>query len=245
MAMTERQTQLVVAAQNGDIKSFEELFTIFYENVYALARMITRNSSDAEYILQETFITAWKKLDALEAPETFSVWLQIIAKNLCDMQLRMKNMAILLDAEKDIDNIDTEKSDKFLPAVYAERADLKKRLGGVINDLSETQRQAIVLYYYNGLSVQEIADVLVCSANTVKTRLFLARETIRSEIEEQERKCGEKLFAITGIPMLPLFKLIRSQMESFSIGQSAVGASLSAIKNSITPPAAEAAPGEV
>ena len=234
MAMTERQVQLVIAAQNGDISSFEELFTIFYEKVHALARMILRNTNEAEDILQETFVTAWRKLNTLKTPQTFSVWIQIIAKNLCNMQLRRKNIAILLDAEQDIENFDAEESDELLPAVYAERADLKQRLGRIIDGLSEVQRQAIVLYYFNELTVDEISDVMECSANTVKTRLYLARKTIRSEIEEQERKSGEKFYGVAGVPMLLFGKLMRSHMESLSIDQSVANAALNAITNSIS-----------
>ena len=101
MAMTEKQIQFVLAAQKGDVKSFEELYVIYYEKVYAFARMILKNENEAEDVLQETFITAWRKLDTLHTPETFSVWIQIIAKNLCYMQLRRKNISLLLDTDQD------------------------------------------------------------------------------------------------------------------------------------------------
>ena len=234
MAMTEQQVQLVVAAQGGDVRSFEELFAIYHDKVFALVRMILRNTGDAEDILQETFITAWRKLGDLATPQTFSVWIQVIAKNLCNMQLRKKNIAILLDADNDIENFDVEDSDDLLPSVYSERADLKERLGRIIDGLSEVQRQAIVFYYFNELTVEEISAIMECSVNTVKTRLFLARKAIRSEIEEQEEKSGEKFYGVVGIPLLPFGKLLHSHMESISLGQSAVDASLSAITNSIT-----------
>ncbi len=127
MGMTEQQTQLVIEAQKGDIKSFEELLAIYHEKVYALARKTS-------------------KILMLKNP---------------------KNR---------------------LPAVYAERTDLQERLGRIIDGLSDVQRQAIALYYFNELSVDEISDVMECSANTVKTWLFLARKAIRTEIEEQECK---------------------------------------------------------
>ncbi|MCL2695631.1 MAG: RNA polymerase sigma factor [Clostridiales bacterium] len=231
--MTQQQIQLVTAAQKGDAKSFEELYGIYYEKIYALARMILRNGADAEDVLQETFITAWRKLGTLEHPQTFSVWLQKIAKNLCYMQLRRKNIVILLDAEKDIGDFDAEESDELLPAIYAEREDLQERLGRIIDSLSDVQRQAIVLYYFNEMSVPEIADVMECSEGTVKSRLFFARKTIRAEIEERERKSGERFFGIAGIPMLPFGKLVFSRMEALSISQSAASASFSAVTSSI------------
>ena len=160
MAMTEQQIKLGTAAQNGDVKSFEELYVIYNGKIYALAKMILKNPNDAEDILQETFISAWRKLATLDSPQTFSVWLQIIARNLCVDQLKRKNIAILLDAEKEIENFDDEESDALIPAVYAERADLKERLGRIIDGLSDVQRQVIVLYYFNELTVSEIAAVM-------------------------------------------------------------------------------------
>jgi len=242
MKMTDRQIQLVTEAQNGNLKSFEELYVIYFGKIYALARMILKNEADAEDILQETFITAWRKLDTLKTAQTFSVWLQIIAKNLCNNHLKRKNMSILLDAEKDIESLDTAESDELFPAVYMERADLRERLGRIIDKLSEVQRQSIVLYYYNELTVEEISEVMECSTGTVKSRLFLARNAIRAEIEEQESKTGERFYGTAGIPMLPFGKLIHSHLEAMSISQSAAASSFTAISESISGGAGTAAP---
>jgi len=239
--MTHSQIQLVTAAQSGGVKSFEELYGIYYGKIYALARMILKNEANAEDVLQDTFITAWRKLGSLKEPATFSVWLQVIAKNLCNDQLRKKNIAILLDAEKDIEHFEEDDAEELLPAIYTERADLKERLGRIIERLSDVQRQAIVLYYYSGLSVEEISEVMECGVSTVKTRLYLARKTIRSEIEEEERKRGERFFGIIGIPMLPFGRLVVSQMEAMSISQGAAAASLGAITGSISKTAGKAA----
>ncbi|MDR2957206.1 MAG: sigma-70 family RNA polymerase sigma factor [Coriobacteriales bacterium] len=233
MAMTEQQVKLVIAAQGGDVKSFEELYSIYHEKVYALASMTLRNQNDAEDILQEAFITAWRKLDTLDNPPAFSVWIQIIAKNLCNMQLRRKGQPVLLDAEQDIEDFDTEDSEELLPAVYAERADLKERLGRIIDGLSDVQRQAIVLYYFNGLSVEEIADVMQCNVNTVKSRLFQARKAIRSEIEEAERKSGEKFYGVAGVPMLVFGQLVAADLQARTISLSAATAILDAITGSL------------
>jgi len=234
MAMTEQQINLVISAQNGDIKSFGELYGIYNGKIYALARMILKNQNDAEDILQETFINALRKLNTLDNPATFSVWIQVIARNLCTDQLKRKNIFILLDAENEIENFDDEESDELLPAIYSEKADLKERLGRIINGLSDVQRQAIVFYYFNEMSVPEIASVMECSEGTVKSRLFLARKTIRAEIKEEERKKGEKFYGIVGIPMLSFGKLIHAHFEATSISPSASATTLSTITESIS-----------
>ena len=242
MAMTEQQIQLVVAAQNGDVRCFEQLYAIYYEKVYGFARMILRNETDAEDILQETFITAWKKLDTLQTPATFSVWIQIIAKNACNMKLRRKNMAILIDAEQENENYEGVEDEEMLPAAYAEKADLKERLGRIIEGLSDVQRQTVVLYYFNELSIDEIADIMECSPGTVKSRLFLARNAIKAEVVEEERKTGQKFYGIMGIPMLPLGYFIQSHIKSMSIEASAANISLSTIKSSISNPGGAGTP---
>jgi len=233
MAMTDQQIQLVIAAQNGDVKSFEELYGVYHRKIFALTKIILKNEADAEDILQDTFITAWRKLYTLKAPQTFSVWLQIIARNLCNDQLRKKNIAVLLDDEKDIEDFDTEEPEELLPSVYAERTDLQERLGRIIDRLSDVQRQAIVLYYFNELSVEEVSHVMECSKGTITTRLYLARKTIRAEIEEQEERSGEKFYGIIGIPMLPFSKLIHSYLQSTSMSENAANTSLNAITQSI------------
>ena len=234
MAMTAEQVQFVAAAQRGDMKSFEELYVIYCGKIYAFAKMILKNDSDAEDVLQKTFITAWKKLNTLQNPQTFSVWLQIIARNLCNDQMKRKSIALLLDAERDIESFEEEESDELIPAVYAERADLKERLNRILESLSEVHRQTIVLFYFNELSIEEIADVMQCSGGTVKSRLYFARKAVRTEIEEQEHKAGQKFYGIAGIPLLPLGKLIKLNMNFLSISQSAANASLNAVKNSIS-----------
>jgi len=232
--MTDRQIQLVITSQNGDTKSFEELYSIYHKSIYILAKTILRNKNDAEDILQETFIKAWRSLNTLENPFLFAIWLQKIARNLCSDQMRKKNFTIILDAEKDIEDLENIESDEFIPAVYMERSDLQERLGRIVDKLSDVQREAIILYYYNELTVGEIANIMECSENTVKTRLYLARKTIRAEIEEKEKKSGEKFYGIIGIPMLPFGKMILSQIESISINQTAANDSLNVITSAIS-----------
>ena len=214
MAMAERQIRLVVEAGGGDVKSFDELYEIYYKKVYALIRMVIGKPGEAEDILQETFATAWRKLKTLDTPSSFPVWIQILAKNLCDMRIRKKSLAILLEADRDIDNIGGEETDELFPSAYAERTDLYERFGKTIESLSDVQRQIIVLFYFNDLSVDEISDVMGCSANTVKIRLFLARRAIFAEIAEQERKSGETFIGAADMPTVPFRRVVNLFMDN-------------------------------
>ena len=190
MAEREYIITLVRSAQGGDSASFAELYNLYYQKVFAFIRTIVRNSEDAEDILQLTFLNAWRNLDQLSDPAAFNTWIQVIARNLSTSHLRKKNFVLLLDAEKDDTPADIEDTELLLPEAYAEQEDLSRRLGKIIDSLSDVQRQTVMLFYFDQLSVEEIAQVMECSAGTVKSRLFLARKTIRTEIEEQERKSG-------------------------------------------------------
>ena len=106
--------------------------------------MTVKNESDAEDILQQAFINAWQSFDRLSDPAAFNTWIQKITLNLCYSLLRKKNIAILLDTENEPLDFEDDGSEDFLPAVYAEREDLRVRLGKIIDGLSEVQRQSIV-----------------------------------------------------------------------------------------------------
>ena len=239
MAMSEHDITLVTAAKTGDSSAFEELYSRYYGKIFALARMTVKNDANAEDVLQETFILAWRNLHNLETPATFSTWLQKITLNQCYSLLRKKNIAVPLDADDDIEAYLEEPSDELLPAVYAERDDLRIRLGKIIDGLSDVQKQTVVLFYFNEQKVEEIAEIMQCNAGTVKKRLFLARKAIRTEVEEQERKSGEKFYGIAGIPMLAIGDLLKQQIEAAVLSAADIYATaLAAVTQAITQGAA-------
>ena len=244
MAMNERDIMLVAAAKNGDNRSFEELYGLYYNKVFTLARMTVKNEADAEDILQQAFINAWQNLNMLTNPAAFNAWIQKITLNLCYSLLRKKNIAILLDAENDMADFGDETLDSnLLPALYAERDDLRARLGKIIDGLSEVQKQTVVLYYFNELKVEEIAYIMECNSGTVKSRLFLARNTIRSEIEEQETRSGQKFYGVAGIPMLPFAELLAQQIGAHTISPTISSSIFNSISQAISQSAASAVQG--
>lgn len=239
--MNDWEVTLVTEAQRGNSKCFEELYTRYHKKVFAVIRTTVKNRADAEDILQQAFLSAWRNLKNLSNPAAFNTWIQRIAINHCYELLRKKNIAILLDSENELDSIVDDASDELIPVVYAEQEDLRIRLGRIFEDLSEVQRQTITLFYFNELKVEEISEIMECSANTVKTRLFLARKAIRSEIEEQERRSGQKFYGIAGIPLLPLAQVLAQQIEAASLSPAVSGSILDGITSTIASEAVVAA----
>ena len=215
MINQENLQALVFAAKNGNDKSFANLYALYYEKIYALAQTTLKNTADAEDALQSTFIKAWQNLGTLEDCAAFHTWIQRIALNECYAILRKRKGNISLDDEDfQIPVSESEQKEELhLPQVYAERADLNLRLKQVIEQLSDVQRQSIMLYYFGELSVTEIAHVMNCSEGTVKSRLFLARKSIKTEIEEQERKHNERFYGVAGIPTVLFGKVFVAQVK--------------------------------
>ena len=217
MPITQKEEALVFAAKNGNVKCFEELYKLYYDKIYALAVTVMKNRSDAEDILQTTFIKAWQNLNKLENNSAFNTWLQRITLNQCNSLLRKNKSLYSTDDEGENGELLQIESDLMLPEEYTEREDLSIRLKAIIYELSVVQRETILLYYYNNLSVEEIAHTMDCSEGTVKSRLFLARKAIRTEIEEQEKKTGEKFYGIAGATLIPFASLFIRQIKSTSI----------------------------
>jgi len=241
MAMNEYDINLVTSAKNGDTRAFEELYDRYYGKIFALACMTVKNEADAEDILQQAFLSAWRNMHALTSPEAFSTWLQKITLNQCYSLLRKKNIKILMDAESETEDFTEDESDEFLPAVYAERDDLRSRLGKIIDSLSEVQKQTVVLHYFNEQKVEEIAYIMECNVGTVKSRLFLARKAIRAEVEEEERKSGEKFYGVAGIPMLSLGSLLNGHFEAQLLTTDVIAKTIAAISEAISQGIAEGA----
>jgi len=217
MPMSEYEQALVFAAKNGNEKSFEELYKIYYQKVYSLARATLKNDADAEDILQQTFIQAWRNISRLEDNAAFNTWIQRITLNQCYSLMRKSKPDLSIDDENDEHGVLELESELILPEVYAQREDLKIRLGRIIAGLSEVQRQTVQLFYFDNMSVEEIARIMDCSVGTVKSRLFLARKAIRTEIEETERKSGQKFYGVIGIPVLAFSKIFSVQAEAAAL----------------------------
>ena len=245
MPITMTDQALVFAAKNGNTKCFEELYKRYYDKIYALARTTVKNDADAQDVLQTTFIKAWQNIRSLEDPAAFNTWLQHITLNECCTLMRKYRPTLSMDEEGEDGEMLQLESDLMLPQQYAERSDLSERLGKIIGELSDVQRETILLYYYEEMSVEEIAQTMDCSAGTVKSRLFLARKAIKTEIEEQERKTGQKFYGVGFVPLGGLFvKLVRSTMIPKEQAMSVYGSISHVLFGTPLPATAAAAPAQ-
>ena len=177
--MTEQE--LVLAAQKGDEAAFEELVRQYEKRIYRLALRMCNNSDDAFEIAQEAFLSAWRGLKFFRGDSSFATWLYRLASNAAvDFLRREKRQSggerISLDDEENY----TEPPDPGpSPQQHAEQGELRQVLGQALETLSPEHRQVLLLRELQGLSYEEISDVLELDLGTVKSRIARAREKMR------------------------------------------------------------------
>ncbi len=206
---------LLEAACRGNVDAFEHIYQLYKDKIYAISLSTLKNRQDAEDATQQTFIKVYEKLSELENAHAFNTWIQRIAINESNMILRKRKGDVSIDDDENGALAERIEDDFMLPQEYAERDDLSRRLREIIDELPPVQRQALVLQMYSNLSMAEIAQVMDCSENTVKSRIRYAKAYIKTEIEERERKSGEKFYGAVLLPFGSLFTgLVRSQSMS-------------------------------
>lgn len=182
------------ALRAGDRAEFARLVETYYEVIYRLAIKMTGNPQDAEDVLQETFLKAYKHLKDFGGRSSLSTWLYRIATNEALMLLRRKKEVLSLD-----EPLETEEGVQeplqiedwcCLPEQELISAEAKAHLDEAIQALPASLRVVFVLRDMQGLSTQEVGEVLNLSETAIKTRLSRARLRLRQDLTGY---FGEKL----------------------------------------------------
>lgn len=172
------QTELVDRAQRGDREAFGVLAGGAVDRLYATARHILRDAELAEDATQEALVRAWRDLPALRDAERFDAWLYRLLVNACnDVGRRRRKW------RAEITVVSTEPSELDRATELADRDELERGL----RRLTDAQRSILVLRFYDGLSVNEMADALESPAGTAKSRLHYAIEALRAAVEADAR----------------------------------------------------------
>ena len=161
---------LVRAAQNGDVDAFEELVRRYQTSIYRVALRMLGSRADAQDAAQETFVRAWRALPRFRHDSAISTWLyRIVTRRALDKIASRRTTGTL-------DELDLEAGPD--PAQAAEHQEQLRAVRQAIAKLPPEQRAAIVLREFEGLSYQEVAQVLGASVPAIKTRIHRARLTI-------------------------------------------------------------------
>lgn len=179
---------LVELAQKGDRDAFRQLVEKYQRRVYSICYGMLKNADDSMDVSQEVFVKVYRYLEKFNFQSTFYTWLYRITVNMCIDHIR-KNQRVK-NVEYD-DGIAREDSDHVMPSqlglnpdkVYGQK-ELREKMLVALESLGEKHRTILILREVDGLSYEEIAEVLNISKGTVMSRLFHARRYFQEAISE-------------------------------------------------------------
>ncbi len=183
MKMTREQEGAVInAVLNGNVNAYEALVREYEKNVYNLALRMTGNSEDAYDMSQEAFIKAYNSLSSFRGDSKFSVWLYRIVSNVCldFIRSRTRKPSVSLSTENDDgEDVEIDIADEGqTPENLMDRKLTRDAVQRGLKSLPPDHRQILLLREIQGLSYEEISDVLGLEVGTVKSRIFRARKKL-------------------------------------------------------------------
>ena len=180
---------LVKRARQGDLAAYDELVRRYQERIYATVYHMTSNHEDANDLAQEAFIKAFQALKSFKGGSSFYTWVYRIAVNKTINFLKQRRNK----AQISLNDLDfTAEHDPELVALISEKtprreinlSELQERLNMAMQKLSEPHRLVVTLHDVQGLSHEEIAEIMDCNIGTVRSRLFYARQQLQAYLSD-------------------------------------------------------------
>lgn len=203
----EQLIHLVQWAQAGNANAMDTLFSAFYNDVYYFALKTVKNEDIACDITQESFVEVIRTIGNLREPAAFVTWLKQITYHQCTRYFNKKT-DILVEEDEDGNSIfDTlaDQSEGSIPAEVVEQEDFRRTIMEMVDALTEEQRSAVMLYYFDEMTVGQIAQIQNVSEGTVKSRLNYARKALKKSVEDYEKKHDIKLHSFAPLALFLLY----------------------------------------
>jgi RNA polymerase sigma-70 factor (ECF subfamily) len=186
MAADEADATLVDRAKRGDTRAFEMLVVKYRRRIERLIGRMVRDVDLVQDVAQESFIRAYRALPQFRGESAFYTWLYRIAVNTAKKTLlELKRDPLVTesaragrDDDDETSRLENELSDAASPDAVLASKEIAATVNAAIEGLSDELRQAVTLREIEGLSYEEIADVMNCPIGTVRSRIFRAREAI-------------------------------------------------------------------
>ena len=205
---------LVAAARIGDQDAIGVLYEKTYSKVYYTIKSMIKDEDAVFDIVQDTYIKAFAHLDSFQGDTKFLPWVRQIAANTARDWLKKKRPMLFSELgsgdEQDtpVEELFPDECSENLPDQVIDQKETKRLIGEIIDELPEDQRAAIGMFYYEEMSVKEIAAAMGVSESAVKSRLMYGRNKIEKKVRELEKQ-GTKLYSLAPLPFLLL--LFRNQ----------------------------------
>ena len=193
---------LVQKARENDQEALAEIYKISSPAVYKTIRVLIKDEDTVYDILQDTYVKAFTRLDQLQNPDKLIPWLKMIANNLAKDWLKKSKPVFFTDIyggevledipfEESIEDVRSELN----PEMAMDQQEAKRLVMEILDHLPEDQRVVIGMFYYEEMSVKDIAQTLEVSENTVKSRLSYGRKKIKEQVLDLEKR-GTKLYSV-------------------------------------------------
>lgn len=183
-----QETAWIQAAQTGDQNAFDALVELHGRAVLTFLQRLTASAADAEDLAQETLLRAYLGLKGFQPGGRFRAWLLTIAYHEWVHVRRRKTRVRLADNEE------LDRRSQVGPQLdTVESGEWKERLREAISRLPEDQRTVVWLRFAEGMTHEQIADVVNAEPATVRWRLFRARQAMRKELAMRDRPCGDQV----------------------------------------------------
>lgn len=188
--MTARETdqELVVRAQRGDSRAFDLLVLKYQGRVASLVGRFVSDVGEVEDVTQEAFIKAYRALPNFRGDSAFYTWLYRIASNTAKNHLVSRGRRPSSDADvTDAEYFDEGEAlrETETPEHHYLGQELAKVVAGALDELPEELRLALTLREFDGMSYEEISEVMDCPVGTVRSRIFRAREAVDNRVKSQ------------------------------------------------------------
>ena len=184
----ESDQRLVVRAQQGDKRAFDVLVLKYQQRIASVVSRYLRDQDEVADVSQEAFIKAYRALANFRGDAQFYTWLYRIAINTAKNHLVAKSRRPP-NTDKDINDGEFSENSVVLetedqPETLLARDQLQTVILAAVEDLQEDLRTALMLREFDGLSYEEIAEIMACPVGTVRSRIFRARETIEKKMAQ-------------------------------------------------------------
>lgn len=195
----------------GNESAFTDIYELTNKNLYVYARSLAKDQKldiSPDDLLQDTYMEIIKSMGSLTDPSAFTTWSKRIMYNVMLQKVRKTNKEVLLSETDDGDDHydffeqQEETESSFLPGEELDRREIGKIVMETIESLPPEQSMTVLAYYYEEMTIREIAEMMECSEGTVKSRLFKARETLRASLESYEKKHDIRLHGLLAFPFL-------------------------------------------
>lgn len=182
--LSSNENELVNQAKEGQTEAFSRLVEKYRQKVFQTSMGFLHNADDAEDLTQDIFVKVWHSLKSFDGRSTFSTWLYRIAVNQAINQVRKNKLRSFAGINSEIH--ESQYSDDNAEETL-ERKELKKQIWQAIDKLKSNQKKAFVLFYYQELSIKEVAEVMDLSQKATESLVFRARKNLQKALSKADR----------------------------------------------------------